>query len=616
MIDFGEKHRKRYKKRRGFVVPARLRFMQSVFIVIGVILIARLGFLQIVQHDVYDALASGQRELYKELFPERGDILVRDPNGTEIAVATNRYLSLVWAEPRRVDDPVRTSQVLGEILGFVEDDERVAEMRKSVDENVDGDVVEDVEDVESKMDILLYKLSKEDDPYEPIMRKVSDEVADEVRQANLTGVHLQKERFRFYPEHESVSHITGFVSNDDDGNVSGKYGIEGYLNEELSGNRGFLFSELDAKGRWISVGSRDVEPAQDGADVLLTIDRTVQFTACKVLVEAVEKFQADSGSVVIVNPMTGEVRAMCGAPNFDPNVFNEVESVSVYNNQTVFSPYEPGSVFKPLIMAAGIDSGAVDQNTTYFDTGEEKIEEYTIRNSDLKSHERQTMTEVLEKSLNTGMIFVMRQMGMEQMAAYVHGFGFGEKVGVKLNTEILGTIENVDKGYEIFSATSSYGQGITVTPIQLARAYVPLANGGTMIDPFIVREIRYDNGEVEKFSGKVAGKIISSRTSQLISAMMVSVIEHGHAGKAGVDGYYLAGKTGTAQVVNDNGQGYKKDETIASFVGYGPVSNPSFVMVVRIDHPRTSEWAAGTAAPVFGEIAEFLLQYDNIPPER
>ena len=601
------KKRRHYGQSRSIPAPSRIRILQLVLFGVAAILVARLAFLQIAQHGIYEALASGQRELYKELFPERGDLLVQDKDGEEMAIATNRYLSLVWAEPRRVDDPVRTAQVLGEILGYNVEAELELE---SEDED------EAQEDRISKKELLLHKLSKENDPYEPIEHKVSDEIAEEVRRANLPGIHLLKERFRYYPERNSTAHVTGFVSRDDDGGLSGKYGLEGNLDEILAGHQGFLFSELDAKGRWISVGSRNREPAQDGADILLTIDRTIQFVACDTLKKAVIEYEADKGSVVIVDPKTGEIRAMCGFPDYDPNVFNEVEDIAVYNNQVTFEAYEPGSVFKPLVMAAGIDSGAVTPQTSYFDTGEETIEEHTIRNSDLKAYEWQTMTQVLEKSLNTGMIFVMRKIGMSQMADYVHGYGFGESTGIKIDSEVAGNILNVDKDYEIFSATSSYGQGITTTPLQLAMAYTALANEGSVMKPHIIKEIRHDDGSVEVIAPEVMKQVLSPRTSQLVSAMLVSVIENGHSSAAGVDGYYIAGKTGTAQVAKQNGAGYQKDNTIASFIGYGPVRDPSFVMLVRIDHPRTTQWAAGTAAPTFGEIADFLLQYDNIAPER
>ena len=609
----------RFKKRSGanstVYMERRIRLMQLSIIVIALVLVGRLAHLQILQHGIYDALASGQRGLYRDLFPERGDILVVDPDGTEMAISTNRFLPLVWAEPRRIDDPIRTAQVLSEILDAAEEREKEFDPDEVVE---DVEVVETEQDEEAptRYDIILEKLQKENDPYEPIERKVSDQTADEIRRANLEGVYLLDERYRYYPEHEMTGHVTGFVSADEDGTLSGKYGVEGFWDDVLAGVSGFSFSELDSKGRWIAVGARNREPAQDGADIMLTIDRTLQHVACRELQEAVEHHQADKGSVLILEPKTGAVLAMCGYPDFDPNVYNEVESIATYNNQAVFEAYEPGSVYKPLVMSAAIDSGAVSPTTTYNDTGEVKIDRFTIRNSDLEAHGIQTMTQVLEKSLNTGMIHVMRQMGGDVMARYLYDYGFGEITGIRLDTEVAGSTDALDKGHDIFYATSSYGQGLTVTTMQLAQAYTALANSGLMSRPYIVNEVRHDDGETEKTVPEQLRQVVSPATAQTISAMLVSVVENGHAGAAAVDGYYIAGKTGTAQVAKESGNGYKADETIATFVGYGPARDPAFVMVTRIDHPRTTQWASATAAPLFGEIADFLLQYYSLPPER
>ncbi|HBU27591.1 TPA: hypothetical protein DEB00_00555 [Candidatus Uhrbacteria bacterium] len=599
------KTRTHYGKRSVSAIhPRRIRLLQAGFFLAAAILIVRLGYLQVLKHGVYEALASGQRELYKDLYPQRGSLIVQDANGTEVAIATNQYLNLVWAEPRKVDDPVRTAQVLSDILGLSH------EVVESINE--EGKT----EQSPSEYDRVLAQLQKADDPYEPIKRRVSEEVGNEIHLANLSGIHLLREQFRYYPEEETTAHITGFVSEDADGTSSGKYGLEGYFNETLAGQPGFLFSELDAKGNWISIGARNLQSAQDGADLVLTLDRTIQHVACTKLQENVDRFDADSGSLIILDAKTGAIWAMCGVPTYNPNAYSEVESVATYNNQTIFSAYEPGSVFKPLIMAAGLDSGVVTPNMTYNDTGEEKIDRFTIRNSDLKANGIQTMTNVLERSLNTGMIFVMRKMGGDVFARYVHDFGFGEAIGIPLNSEVQGEISAVDKGQEIYSATSSYGQGLTVTPLQMARAFTALANGGAMMQPYIVKEIRYPDGTVEATEPEQLRQVISSKTAQLVTAMLVSVVENGHAGPAKVDGYYIAGKTGTAQVANDSGTGYKSDETIATFVGYGPARDPRFVMLTRIDHPRSSQWATGTAAPLFGEIADFLLHYKQIPPER
>ncbi len=608
--------RKDYRDRVFIPESPRIRLLSFAVMAVAILFVARLGHLQILQRGVYEALASGQRELYRELFPERGDILVVDRDGTEVPLATNQFLNLVWAEPRRVDDPVRTAQVLSEIL------ERGEVQAEAGGEIVIGEEASVAEANSQKLiansiyDDILAKLQKPDDPYEPIRRRVSDETSAEVERANLQGIYLLREEFRFYPEKDIAAHITGFVSEDEEGAMSGKYGIEGRYDELLRGTPGFVFSELDTKGRWISMGVRRRNPVEDGADVVLTIDRTVQYVACKALKEAVEKHQADAGSLVILNPKTGAILAMCGAPTFDPNAYGNVESLAVYNNQPTFNAYEPGSVVKPLVMAGALDAGVVTPNTTYNDTAEVQIDRFTIRNSDKQGHGIQTMTQVLERSLNIGMIFVMRQMGGDKLTEYMRRFGFGSATGVEITAEAAGDVSSLDKGYEVYWATASYGQGVTMTLIQLAAAYGALANNGAMMKPHVVQEVRFADGTIDVAEPETVRQAVSAHTSQLTTAMLVSVVEHGHAKGAQVEGYYMAGKTGTAQVANDEGQGYKADETRVTFAGYGPARDPQFVVAIRMDHPRTTPWAEGTVVPVFGEIADFLVDYLAIPPER
>jgi cell division protein FtsI/penicillin-binding protein 2 len=309
---------------------------------------------------------------------------------------------------------------------------------------------------------------------------------------------------------------------------------------------------------------------------------------------------------------------MCGAPDFDSNEYGNVESINVFNNPAIFDAYEPGSVFKPLTMAAAIDAGAVTPTTTFTDTGSVLVDGWPkpIGNAEGKVYGTVDMTKVLEDSINTGMIYAMRAMGMETFVVYVKSFGFGQYTGIELETENAGTIDSLDLGAEIYAATASFGQGITVTPLQIVMAYAAIANGGVLKAPLIVDEIQYADGTVEKRSTRDIAQVMDPKTARLVSAMLVSVIEHGHGKRAAVPGYYIGGKTGTAQVAKTDGIGYEQDNTIGSFAGFGPVEDPKFAMVVRIDNPKDVVWAESTAAPLFGEIAQFLLQYFEVPPVR
>lgn len=568
----------------------RLQVVRVGALLFAVVIISKLFLLQVVNHGFYEALASGQHELYQELIPDRGTIYVHDlKDETLVPVATNQQLAFVYADPRLIEDPDETAKMIGEIFDYDEE----------------------------QIEALEIRLEREEDPYEPIERKVDTKTLEEILALELSGIHFLREPDRLYPEPEMSGHVIGFLGTNEDGSESGKYGVEGYFDELLSGTDGYIVSERDISGRLIAVADRLLESAVDGSDVVLTLDRTIQYMACSALKRAVEGHGADGGSVVIVEPSTGKILAMCGAPDYDPNVYNEVESINAFNNPAIFEAYEPGSIFKPLTMAAAIDVGAVTPKTTFEDTGSVYVDgwDYPIGNAESKVYGVVDMTKVLEDSINTGMIFSMRQTGMETFTDYVKKFGFGEYTGIELETESAGTIASLDIGAEIYAATASFGQGITVTPLQIVMAYAAIANGGILKEPQIVDEIHHPDGRIETRPSVDVRQVISESTSRTIAAMMVSVIEHGHGARAGVPGYYIAGKTGTAQVASANG-GYDLNNTIGSFAGFGPVEDPRFAMVVRIDNPKDVVWAESTAAPLFGEIAEFLLQYFEIPPVR
>lgn len=557
--------------------------------------------MQVVDAAYYDSLSSGQHGFYEELFASRGDILVKDwIDGEEYLAATNEKRAFLYADPRRVEDPVTTAQALAGIL------------RIPVTE-----IVPEVEgEVQSEYEVLLARLSKNDDPYEPLARDLSQEVALEIEALQLPGIAYTLQESRCYPEENIGGQIFGFLGVNEGGEQVGQYGLEGFFEDFLSGFDGSITLETDAAGQWIGVGKRNFVSAVNGGDLLLTIDRTIQYEACKALKEGVEAYGADSGSLVILDPSTGKVMAMCNAPDFDPNHYGDVDSISIFNNTSIMQPYESGSVMKPLVMAAAIDSGALQPTSTFNDTGVVVIDDYEIHNSDLKAHGIQTMTQVLEKSLNTGMVYVMQTMGGDVMKEYLKNFGLGSVSGIELSTEVSGTLESLDEPAEIYDATASFGQGITVTVLQLASAYAALANGGILYQPYIVEEQRYDDGTVVPTVSNVVRQVISKKTATTIAAMLVSVIENGHGGKAAVPGYYIAGKTGTAQVAKQGSIGYEEDYTMATFAGFGPVDDPKFVMVVMLDHPRSTEWAESSSTIIFHNVAEFLLSYLQVAPTR
>jgi stage V sporulation protein D (sporulation-specific penicillin-binding protein) len=570
--------------------PQNNSYDLRIFLLLGLVtaFILLIGFrmfnLQVLNHEYYAAMASDQHGLDKTLQAGRGEIYLSSSGGKEpVLAATNITKQIVYAVPKEIQDPNGTAAKLAAALNI------------------------------PVTDILTQLVG--DGSYAVIKKQVDDETAKVVKDMNLLGIGFEPEIVRYYPERNLASHVLGFLGFKGDSRV-GQYGVEGNFQQELAGSNGIVGLEKDVAGRWITVASRNFVPAQNGANIFLTIDSAIQYKAQEVLKRTVEEQEAFQGSVIVVNPKTGAVLALANYPDFDPNEYNKVPDVSFYSNAALAANYEPGSVFKPITMAAAIDAGKVTPETTYEDTGAVEMDDFKIRNSDGKANGIMSMTQVLEKSLNTGMVFVEQQMGHDKFRDYVKNFGFGKKTGIELPNEVLGNLDNLQKKGNIFFATASYGQGISVTPIQLIEAYTALANGGKMMKPYVVDRMVYPDGQEEKTGPEKVSQAIDSKTAAQITSMLVNVVENGHGKRAAVPGYYIAGKTGTAQVAYTDRVGYDPSKNIGSFIGYGPVDNPQFLMLVRIDHPKNVNFAESTAAPAFGEIASFILNYLQIPPTR
>lgn len=601
-----------------------------LFLLWGLVVI-RLFNLQVLNYGVYAALASGQHEIYKKLFPQRGRIFVRDSltvasQGNEgekdlYPIATNKEYNLVYAVPYEVVDPEKTAKDLVDILGLEKEQaEKLKKLRdeakKEAEANAQpGEEIKIVEpEVQDIRAVILAQLSKPDDPYEPIKHKVDDETVKELQKLDLPGIYFAKETYRYYPEKDFASQVLGFIGYKGD-ELTGRYGIEEYFNTELAGQQGILDSEKDAAGRLITIGQHLFQEAENGSDLVLTLDHTIQYVACEKLKEAVKWHQAESGTLVIMDPYTGAIIAMCDAPDFDPGNYQDVEDISIFNNKAIFDAYEPGSVFKAITMAAALDTNKVTPESTFDDTGPLKIDRFTIRNSDDKYHGIQTMVDVLDKSLNTGAIFAMHQTGGEVFTKYVKDFGFGLPTGIELSGESAGDISSLDNKADIYYATASYGQGITVTPLQMATAYAAIANGGKLVKPYIVDETITPEGKSTKTQPTVIRQVFSARAAALLKGMLVSVVQGPHGKNAGVEGYHVAGKTGTAQIARKDAAGYEANAHIGTFVGFAPADNPRFVMLVRIVKPQDVSFAESSAAPLFGQIAKFLLNYYEVPPD-
>jgi len=579
----------------------RDRVIAAVAVLIAIFIGIRLFQLQVVGSSFYKTLAQGQREIFSKLIPERGDILVHDKGSAQnYPVATNRDLWLIYSDNRKLTDPKGAAKALAPLL---------AELTDVKDDN------ERVVRILQKQADLEARLGLPDDPYEPLMHGADDDFIAKVKALNIPSIEFSPEKARFYTDKDFGGQVLGFLGYSGD-EKTGRYGIEGYWDKELTGIQGFLSSERDPSGHLITIADRQFREKQDGDDLLLTIDRTLQAYACAHLRDWVKQHGADAGSVVMLDVKTGAVMVMCNAPDFDPNEYRKVDGIRVYNNMSIFTPYEAGSVIKTMTMSAAIDSGKVTPTTTYEDKGQEQVDDKVIKNSDGVAHGVQTMIQVLDESLNTGAIFAMRQIGAAKLREYFEAFGFGTLTGIELNTETAGNTASFKKKGEVYAATASFGQGFTATVLQLATAYAAIANEGKLMKPYIVDKIIKPDGTEIQTAPRTIRQVITQRTALLVSGMLVSVVENGHGKRAKVPGYYIAGKTGTAQVSRQGGLGYEEGVTIGTFAGYAPESNPRFAMVVRVDHPRDVQFAESSAAPLWGDIAKFALQYLEVPPDE
>ncbi len=575
--------RNKFQKSRLGSLKMNFRIYILVFFILANVglVFFRLYTLQVLAHEYYRELASDQHKIFDDLVPKRGEIFVKDSEGY-YPVAVNKELNLAYAVPREVDNTKETAKAVASILGI---DERETE----------------------------EKLDQPNGWYAVLAHKVDEGKADEIKAKKMKGIYFSPESERFYPGGTFASQIIGFVGSD--GNrIKGRYGLEAFWEKELAGEEGRLEQERDTGGRWISIGERTISPAKNGSDLYLTIDHTIQYRAEMAVKKSVEKYSADSGSIVVLEPFTGAVLAMASWPTFNANDFSQVEDMSVFVNPVVSGTYECGSVFKPITMAAGLDAKVVTPDTTYTDTGAVNEAGYTIKNSDGKANGVQTMTQVLEKSLNTGVIFVEKLLGNLRFYEYVKNFGFGEKTGIETIGEASGNISGVAEMRNINSFTATFGQGISMTPLQLANAFSVIANGGELMKPFIVEKIRKSDGEEIRIQPKEVRRVISREASLDVTRMLVNVVKNGHGKKAGVPGYLVAGKTGTAQVPRKSGGGYEENQHVGSFAGFAPAYDPKFVMLVKLDNPKNVEWAESSAAPTFGEMAKFMLDYFGVEP--
>ncbi len=534
------------------------------FLVLGCIvllfsaLLMNMYRLQIEEGDRYAARAQAQEEARAFLAPKRGTISFTDRHENAIPAALNREYPTIVAVPNNIKNPASAARDAAKALGIAEAE-------------------------------LLRLFSKRNDEYELIVAKATEAQAQAIRTIAIPGVTVGSGDARHYPYDSLGAHVLGFVgpSGSDDA-VRGRYGVERFFDEALRGRGG-------------RADDKRFSPPTDGTDLALTIDRIIEARAEETLRGLVETYGASGGTVIVMEPRTGRILALGNLPSFDPNRYRESD-VGAFLNPAVESVYEPGSVFKVFTMAAGIDAKKITPETSFVDTGSLTLDGRTIKNWDLKAHGRVTMTEVIEQSINTGAAFAERQTGHETFVSYLKKFGFGEPTGITLPGELKGSLKNLtDLRRGINFANASFGQGVAVTPIQLISAVSAIANNGLLMQPFLDARAK----------PKPIRRVVSEETAAAVTAMMVSAVKK--AVVASIPNYTVAGKTGTAQIPDFKRGGYT-DESIHSYVGFVPASDPKFTILLKLDRPQAA-LAGITVVPAFKELAEFILNYYAIPPD-
>jgi cell division protein FtsI (penicillin-binding protein 3) len=540
------------------------------------ILVARLAYWQILRHDEMTRLADREHREVVTIAPKRGNIL--DRRGYLLATTVTSFL--VYAAPKEMGEPQ-----------FKTVADKVAPLLGLDSKAVQADL---------KSNSARY--------YVLLKRRVDAKVVDQVKALGLTGIHVQQEAMRVYPADGLAEPLLGFANFD----AQGANGVEGFYNGQIRGSTGSLIFERDSRGMEIAIGYRELTPAQDGANLSLTVDAAIQHAAEDHLRDAIATNGATGGTILILQVKTGAILASASTPGYDPNKFNEVIDASAFVNPALSHTYEPGSIFKIITMAAGVDAGLVGPKTTHNCVGSVVVDGQVIRTSDGAAHGVETMTEVLAHSCNVGAVYVSTALGPDRFYKYVRDFGFGRLTGVDLQGEVAGFLRlpGQPDWRRIDQATNSFGQSISVTPMQMAAAVAAIANGGVYMKPYVVD--RVDGSSAARTTTPTpVNRVVSAQTARTLSDMLATAQEMATS-PALVKGYRIAGKTGTAQVVV-NGQ-YDPRLTITSFVGFAPLEDPQFVILVKIDKPTRSQWATDVAAPVFRSLAQWLLQYLRIPP--
>lgn len=586
----------------------RIKLLLAFFLLFSLAILLRLLDLQVIRAGQLQNLAKSQHQTSYKVPARRGSILSSD--GFPLAASSDAWL--VWASLKDLEDSAEAvSEKLAPILAEEPVELEALRVEDSQELETTPSAQPEVDYIEQEQERLLKLLTK-DASWVALKDRVEGQKKERIEKLGIRGIGFDVSERRIYPEASMSAHLLGFVGKDSAGEDKGYFGLEGYYDLGLSGVSGEVSREKDAAGLPILVGFlRRIKPL-DGMNLVTHIDRTIQFTLEEKLKEGIDRYGAKSGTAVVMRPQDGAVLAMASLPAYEPARFAKFPKES-FPNPAVAESFEPGSVFKVLVMAAALDTNVVEPETRCEAcTGPRRIAEYTLRTWDGKYFPESTMTEVIQHSDNVGMVWVAEKLGIDKLYDYLIKFGIGSLTGIDLQEEATPQLRPREDWKFIDLAVAGFGQGVAVTPIQLTRAVAAIANGGVLPVPQVVDKINADSWEKD-IKPAYEGRVISEETSREMTQMMVNAVEYGEAKWTKLRGFPIAGKTGTAQIPVAGH--YDEKKTIASFIGFAPAQNPKFVMLVTLREPESSPWASETAAPLWFSIANSLFPYLGIHPE-
>jgi len=554
----------------------RIRAIGVVFVFLLMVTVSRAFYLQIFEQERFARLAEKQHLKVVQLTPSRGAIY----DATNSALAVSVEMDSLYAEPRNMEDVPAAAAQLAPLLGVPKDQ--------------------------------LEKKMQGNKGFVWLQRRLTPEVAAAIRKLDIEGLAFVKEPKRFYPNAEIGSHVIGFTGLDPEG----LEGVERKFDTVLLGNTGYMVTERDALGRDIATRGMMKQEASTGQNIALTIDKNIQYIAEKELAAAVENSRAKGGIAIVMDPATGRLLAMANYPTFNPNAVAKASSQAL-RNKAITDSFEPGSTMKVFLVASALEEKVISSQDAFnCENGVFTIGGRTIH--DTHKYGRLSVGDILKYSSNIGAAKIGSRLGPERLYGYLRRFGFGARSNVDLPGEVAGYLRNKSQWYGVDLATISFGQGISVSALQLVTAMSVIANGGSLMQPYVVDRVLDDKGGVIKqFSPATKQRVISAETARQVARMMEAVAAEGGTGtSAAVDGYKVAGKTGTAQKADPVTKGYSIDKRTASFVGFVPADKPRLTILVVVDEPKTSPYGGVVAAPAFSAIAKQTLCYLRVPPNQ